>query len=491
MNYSILVRDDKKLLITSRGKINQKDDRIDYIKFLVPINYYDIDTSEAFVFLKYQLSGSENIVTEELESDYEARNGYYEYIFNVKDELTQNPGELVFSIEIWSEEKHINTEECSVPINKVSEIAYTDADMSNAYTSIEKLEDYLYEANYDVLDYDFANRYMDKHYPPIGGCSSVRKGLLFGRNYDWYYDNMPEFVVHVTETDTRHASVAVCSGIGELNNDFVNSGEYSSDYKAVPFAVLDGVNDAGVYGNINVVPTGDWGITTGTMPKIRLKKCLTAMTLLRFVLDNFDSATTAVEYLRDFTSIRMLYNDTIALEAHYMIADATKTYAVEFVNNEIVILDITNKPYMTNFYLKDMNMLPNSHVIDRTTITPHSMGVERYELIDNTYRTIEDTNDMIFLMHKDLKYTQMYSRELDPYWYTELTGNYETFGDITVTSPVEAFEPVIDYVIEQFEHRDRNTKETWQTVHTSVYNLEARKLYVIPQETGTQHIINL
>lgn len=491
MNYSILVRDDKTLLITAKGKVNQKDDRIDCLKFYVPVNYYDIDTSEAFVFLKYQLPNSENIITEELESDYEIRNGYYEYRFIVKDELTQAPGDMIVSIEVWSEEKHVDTEECLIPICVVSEIAYTGADRSNAYTSIEKLEDYLYEANYDDLDYDFAERYMEKHYPPIGGCSSVRKGLLFGRNYDWYYSNMPEIIVHVTETETRHASVAVCSGLGELNNAFVNSGEYSSDYKVVPFVVLDGVNDAGVYGNINVVPTGDWGITTGTMPRVKLKKRLTAMTLLRFVLDNFDSATAAVEYLRDFTSVRMLYSDSLALEAHYMIADATKTYAVEFINNEMVILDITNKPYMTNFYLKDMSMIPNSHTVNRNTITPHSMGVERYELIDNTYRTIEDTNDMIFLMHKDLKYTQMYSRELDPYWYTELTGKYETFGDLTVLSPVEDFEPIIDYVINQFEHRNRDAKETWQTVHTSVYNLEARKLYVIPQETGMQHIINL
>ena len=490
MNYSILVRDDRKLLVTSKGKVNKKDNRIDYIKFFVPINYYGIDTSEAYVFLKYKYPESE-ILTEELESNYEPRNGYYEYTFLVKDEITQTIGDIEMSIEVWSEQRHVSTEECSVPIREIGEITETEADMSNAYDSIEKLEDFLYEATYSNLDYDYAERYMEKHYPPIGGCSSVRKDLLFGRNYDWYYSETPTIVVHVTETETRHASVAVCSGIGELNNDFVNSGEYSANYKAVPFAVLDGVNDAGVYGNINVVPIGDWGITTGTMPKIRLKKCLTAMTLLRFVLDNFDSATTAVEYLRDFTSVRMLYNDNLALEAHYMIADATKTYSVEFVNNEMVILDITDKPYMTNFYLKNMAMLPNSHVVDRTTITPHSMGVERYELIDSKYHTIEDTNDMIFLMHKDLKYTQMYSRDLDPYWYTELTGEYETFGDLTVLSPVEDFEPIIDYVINQFEHRNRDAKETWQTVHTSVYNLEARKLYVIPQETGMQHIINL
>lgn len=367
--------------------------------------------------------------------------------------------------------------------------AVIDCGSVEDFKSLEKLEDYFYKITYNnALDEEYANKYFEDNYFSLGGCTSVRKGNYYGRNYDWYYDNGTEFVVTVPATQNRHASISICPGFGELNNSFVSSGKYSDLYKVVPFAVLDGINDSGIVCNINVVPAGDRGLTTGTTPLIENRKTLNTFTMLRFVLDNFDNATTAVNYLRDYCSIKMINMTENKIETHFMIADLEKTYIVEFIENAIEIIDVTDtRPYMTNFYIKDSVVDEETGLVDRTSLTPHGCGVERYELIMSKYDDLEDADDMFDLMHNDLRYTKAYSRDTDPYWFTEFTGNYSTFGDITVTTPEEEYQPIVDYVINEFENRSRFTRTTWQSLHSVVYDIENKSLKVVPQETDNEY----
>lgn len=362
-------------------------------------------------------------------------------------------------------------------------------DLKGKPTSLIKVEDYLYKISYDNLDYDFAEEYLNTHYFPIGACSSVRKNNLYGRKYDWYYDYTPEFITYLPAIDKKHSSISICHGVGELTAQFVDTGKYSDVYKVVPFTALDGINDAGIVCNINVVPSGDWGTTSGTIPAIELKQNLNTFTVLRFVLDNFDNATSAVEYLRDYCSIKMIHTDNQNIECHYMIADSLKTYVVEFLNNQIEIIDISENPYMTNFYLKNAEFNASTGLVDRTTLTSHGQGVERYELIANSYDNISTKEQMSNLMY-ELNYTNSYKLETTPFWYTEFTGDFETWGDLTVTSPIEDFDGIIAYSINEYQNRSRDNKSTWHSVHTSVYDMENKILYIIPQETENEYTIN-
>lgn len=53
----------------------------------------------------------------------------------------------------------------------------------------------------------------------------------------------------------------------------------------------------------------------------------------------------------------------------------------------------------------------------------------------------------------------------------------------TIDSTTQDFEPVVDYCIELYERGERDGS-SWQTVHSSVYDMPNKILYVIPQETG-------
>ena len=133
-------------------------------------------------------------------------------------------------------------------------------DNIGTYTGIEKKSDYIYEVNYDFIDYDFANEYFQNRRPNInlGMCSSVRNGDFYGRNLDWLYNNDVEFKVNVKNTFGKNASFGIAStvrdGENALTKEFVESGAYSELYKILPFLIVDGQNQYGVTCNTNVVP---------------------------------------------------------------------------------------------------------------------------------------------------------------------------------------------------------------------------------------------
>mgnify|MGYP003320646798 CR=1 FL=1 len=168
-----------------------------------------------------------------------------------------------------------------------------------------------------------------------------------------------------------------------------------------------------------------------------------------------------------------------------MLADANKTAVVEFVNNEMVVIEnfVDNKPILTNLYL-------DGYDGSRESLTDYAMGIERQAILNSNYNKANSEFGMLDLMLA-VKYTKAYLSDTTPTWYSEFCGQYgEPYGNLTKDSPIEDFEPILQIVRERFRNRTRNGL-TWQTVHTSVYNLEARKLYVIPQENGMQHIIDL
>lgn len=361
------------------------------------------------------------------------------------------------------------------------------------YDSLYYVEDYLYNAVYDSLDYKFASDYMKKNkpIPNMGACSSVRNGNWYGRNFDWNYDEGSEFVIKTPRTIDRYATVGV-SNVDQLTNNFVQSGEQSELYRIAPFLLVDGINEYGVVANINVVPQ-DKGITTGTIPRINLRDELCSLMVIRFVLDHFKTAQEAVNYLRDYCSIYVPQKlIDMGYEAHFMIADSTNTFVVEFVENEINILQAN---YMTNFHLSGVTLgytgkvainRDNSGVND-SGVSLYGSGLERFNLIADNYASANTKQGMRSLLDK-LKYTNSYNPEAEDFWYTEFVG----IDGLNVTSPTYQYYTTVQNAAEIFRRRSRTPEDpnemTWQTKHSSIYDIQNKVLYLIVQE-GTNETV--
>lgn len=373
--------------------------------------------------------------------------------------------------------------------------------INSSYKSLKEIAKYLYEIEYDTIDYKYAEEYFLTKNPDFrpAACSSVRNGDFYGRNLDWFYDNSVDFVVRVQAYAGRYASMGVAGTVPGLDQKLVNDREYSELYKILPFFMLDGINDQGVFINTNVVPN-DKGANRLVKPLIEEKDRLCVTMVPRYVLDHFDSALGAIEYLRDYVAIYMTNRlEAIGYECHYMIGDKAsgKTYVVEFVNNQLVYYECDQ---MTNFYVDGVNFLEDGKVYtpadiivseegERSNlpsslgITRHGSGLERWNLIIENYASANTKAGMRALMN-DLMYTKSYEGApvvSDPYWFSEFVG-----GNLTVDNIPAEFAAIVARAAEEYARRDRDIPEdqprTWQTIHSCVYDLSNKNLYVVSQE---------
>lgn len=361
-----------------------------------------------------------------------------------------------------------------------------------------KVKDYLHEIWYDALNYAEGYHYfksVDEHIKPFG-CSSVRNGNWYGRNFDWLYNDRAEFVIHVAPKFGKHGSIGI-AGIDAINEEMASSDAYSDYYKVLPFFTTDGVNDAGLFCNMNVVPT-DYGINR-SRPSRNTRYEINGIMLPRFILDSFSDAYDAVTYISKYVSIffpHSLHDQNY--ELHYMIGDSKSTYALEVLYNNVVIVDITRRPYMTNFHLSGVVVNPTGAVytpetstgknnpVDYNEISIHGSGLERFNHIVIDYNHLDSKLGMRTLMNK-LMYTKAYSTSTNPQWYTEFVG-----GSVHCNSPLYAFKSIMKKAREEYAKRDRNDPKTWQTVHSSVYDLETKTLYLVTQEdTGNEKTFSI
>lgn len=349
--------------------------------------------------------------------------------------------------------------------------------------SIRYVQDYLYEIDYNNIDWEFGKKFLQERYTnAIGACSSVRKDNFYGRNYDWYYDNTAYFIIRVSKSkDVKYSSVGMTGGFPTITDEFVKSGEYNEIYKVLPFITLDGINEKGVIANLNVVPTGDMGITTGTVPTISKQDTICVMSIVRYILDNFATASEAVNYIKQYVSIYAPNKtDGLKQELHVMVADSTDTYLIEFVSNEIIVTnmdtELNGRTYMTNFYLQGTTVDSNNH-INFSSVTPYGCGLERYNVISDNINTVNSVSTMTQLMQK-IKYTNAYQSSTDPIWKTEFVDKEH---NLTVTTDISQFMDIITRAREGYPNRQRNGVY-WQTCHSSVYDIQNKLMYLIVQE---------
>lgn len=363
--------------------------------------------------------------------------------------------------------------------------------LAETVPSLTKVTDYLYETVFEDYDYAKGAEYLLKYKPDIGGCSSVQYGALRGRNYDWYYDESIECVVHVPAAQDRHASIGIAA-VSRITDAMAQSGEYDPEvYELIPFTTLDGINDAGLCININVVNYGEKG--SYTMKTETTEDDVCCLMIPRLILD---CASTVDEAIYLLSQVDLFSLSTLD-EAHYMISGSKSkekperiTVVVEFIPDaeghyQLSIIGteeqpfVDNKMIMTNFHLTGFDGTPES-------LTAHPMGWERYKLLAKCYEMGKTEMGMADLMKKVYS-TRCYDLFIDDFWYSEYA-----YDDLTMdkvgktclggdTSLAGAFEGIINYGQRNYNRGERDSSY-WQTVHCSVYNLDTQTLTVRVQE---------
>lgn len=367
------------------------------------------------------------------------------------------------------------------------------------YPELIKYQDFLYEITCDDIDYEFGNNFLKTYSSAFGACSSFRNGNFYGRKYDWYYDNAVSFVVRTPKKEGRFASVGVAQVGKNLTKQIVESGNYTEFFKAIPTMMLDGINENGVVCNTNVVPF-DKGKLTQTNPT---KPDLSVLATIRLILDK---ATTALDGVRMLSNYNIFGIDKYGEDLHIMIGDKNSTYVVEFINNKINVISDQNDEYasfpnnkriMTNFHLTDFdgNLITGFKVKggikpQDTTLEPHAMGTERYQIISEQIDNIDSEEKAKALLNQ-INYTNAYNENMDPYWNSEMVGYTKTFGDLTIYDNEEKYEGIKAIMQEMFATRTREKGDTWISVHTALYNIEERKLILKVQEEDTEYTFTL
>lgn len=390
-----------------------------------------------------------------------------------------------------------------------------------SYARIMLVEPYLYDIWYDTLDYKYAYDYYssaDAGYG-TGSCSAVRNGNFFGRNYDWTYDNNAEFIVHTDAEDGRHAVLGTAASIPGLTDEFVRSGASSILYKLVPFQLVDGINDAGLVINMNVVPRQD--LDKEHYPDVELdrntnkyiypiggqqdeKVRVSIMMLPRFVLDNFSRVQEAIGWLQQNATI--YFPDKLldmGYEIHCLLADKTNTRCIEFINGAINVIDIN---YITNFHVSGVQFNTSGKLvytpIDASAetnpkyptiengIEKYGSGLERINIIDAGYTGANTLQGMKSLM-ESIYYSRAYSGNNweepteQTWWYTEFVEIPIAQGSgilTTVDTNIADYAYGLSVVDDRFIHRNRSVPGAWQTTHSIVYDIANLKSYIAVQE---------
>lgn len=334
------------------------------------------------------------------------------------------------------------------------------------YYGLKKVSPYLYEISYNDYRYDTNLETLTN--VEDFACSSVRNGNYYGRNFDFIFNDVPEFVVKVKAKEGRHASIGIAMLSSIHENDDIES-EYIEKLELLPNAMLDGINDSGVICSDNVVPREDVSEITGTNPN---GEDLHISLVVRYVLDNASSADEAIELLKSrniYGNVGEHYN------LHFMIADKNKTYVVEFIDNKLVAEEKTgNEQIMTNYY------------VNLDYLTENSAGVERYNILKQNYDEGSSFEGMWNLLQR-VKYSNAYEMNKTDDWYSEFlpqTTLKSLPNGRLEGENLEAFNKVKEEYWEAINNEQRNPANLsyWITTHNSTFDISEKKLRVTVQE---------
>lgn len=365
----------------------------------------------------------------------------------------------------------------------------------NSHPDLVKIADNLYETTY-TTDFDWE----DTASIELTGfsCSAVQNGQYRGRNYDWTYADTDLCIIHSTVTENRpHASVGVADMSFMVNDD----GSYN--YAKLPFVTVDGINDAGVCIQVNVMPYGENGELSHTETT---EDDLAGPRVNRYILDYAVSVEDALTLLKD----KDIYSEMgTAEELHWMLSgpasktDSTiKTVVIEVFPDGLHITEkfVDDKPIMTNINVSNFDGTADTVGL--------GLGYERWQILDEYYDQANSVMGTFDLMEK-VFFSKMYDLYGDRFWYSEYNGtdltNYydaqtlksilgedtynfymDNYGGVYYTSALWDGEktingdisrtgilsPVVERAAKTYNAQNMENASLWITIHTSVYDLE-------------------
>ena len=387
------------------------------------------------------------------------------------------------------------------------------------YYKVEKLQERTATVLWNPEDFEFenGNAYYLNHYAELeaakksaegAACTSWRNGQFHGRNLDWYQADYGCLIIQMPKGgNVKHANVGLLNSSTTVTKQYIDEGIISdTDKKYLPCVIVDGINDAGVAININIVPHQPGAVynTDGD---------LTCQCVVRYVLDNAGSVAEAIELLSERT-VRQSIVGLAGDETHYMISDKECTVVVEFDNGEMVVTSYDKKD--NGFYSKNGNpaIMTNLYdfAVERWGIGtndfyenhPLAMGVERWNTVKDQYDNAAVSVDDNFEIAKSVWYYK-HLMDVKSLWYTDNAvptaygkdeqGWYYTVNGnrVNCKDHFEAKTGYWDNAMESYWARyeenygkldDPHVKgnDFWETSHTVVYDLDAKVGYVIPFE---------
>lgn len=374
--------------------------------------------------------------------------------------------------------------------------------------------------NWDPKDYNFTDgnqHYMDYYVEAekklAGGCSSWRNGNFHGRNLDWNQANFGCLIIRMPKGNgVTHASVATLNGSSTVTQDFIKAGVLSEEQKKyLPCVVVDGINDAGVAININIVPHDPANAIIGNTEGNLSSQCV-----VRYVLDNAGSVEQAITLLSNKV-IRQSIVGIAGDETHYMISDATQTAVVEFIQKQMKVTYYTKKDggfyssngnpaIMTNLYDYAIEKYGygNEEMFDEF---PYGMGVERWGTIKDQYANAKKSVEANLEIAKSVWYFDNFMAKKTP-WYTEnaiatIYGKdadgwwYKPEGEKGITKRAENHAEAIQGFYKEFMPNywagydakyaglaDPHVKgnDYWETSHSVIYDVKNKVGYLYPFE---------
>ena len=351
-------------------------------------------------------------------------------------------------------------------------------------SKMTKVADYLYEFEAEGYGTEAPTTLLTDGGPVKFGCSAVRNGNFYGRNLDLGISETCEFVVRTKATaERKHASIGVANTcFSNITDEMVQAGLSEELLNFIPWMTMDGVNDAGLVCNINVVNQADINATKHehTNPG---KPQIMVMQLVRALLDNCGSVAEAKEFIANHDITSIPYNVADEWDGHIMIADdADHTVIVEFTGEKGSEVKFVETNIMTNFY---------NHLYEATgKYPPYACGVERYEILKAGYDGANTMKGMWELLKK-VQYTQAYDESVEPFWCTEHTDGIPG-ADISWTKEQLLEKSETRKMLDAYKVYEQTGKYNpedgmWFTVHNSTYDISNRVLWVTVREKYDKH----
>lgn len=361
----------------------------------------------------------------------------------------------------------------------------------------------------DDYDPDYANEFYCNKYnqPKSGGaCSSWHKDNFHGRNQDWMMYGFATIIAHTPRSSkVKYASVSLMTGNPALDRAFVENNETIPDdmRKYVVATAVDGINECGVTINHNVVPyDGKTAEQNGD---------ITTISIVRLVLDNCATADEAADLLEKKAVTQALAG--VGDYSHFHISDPNSSYVIEWRGKKFHKTKYVSDNKGNFISEKGQNSIMTNYLVFEAEehglgtkeffrCHPEAAGVERTRIIDQMLPAAKTVEDHLNIC-KAVWYRQFCKGQTD--WATENAGSYgydETSGKcwwtldnnvhwLDTDDVYETAKAMLasDEMKDYFNYFNNScstllspTNAYWYTQQSIVYDLAAKKGYLIMQE---------